>query len=39
MKIYDEQGWFNAEAIINSVSIFSIVIGGRGTGKTYSMLK
>lgn len=39
MKIYDEQGWFNAEAIINSVSIFSIVIGGRGTGKTYSTLK
>ena len=39
MKIYDENGWFNAESVINSVSIFSIVIGGRGTGKTYSTLK
>lgn len=39
MKLYDENGWFNARSIVNSQAVFSVVIGGRGTGKTYSTLK
>lgn len=40
MNIYDENGYLNVETIINSGDWrFIFFIGGRGTGKTYGVLK
>lgn len=38
-KLYTEDGWINAETLVNSPEPFVIAIGGRGIGKTYGILK
>lgn len=38
MKIYLDNGYFNAELIMKHEAPFIICIGGRGTGKTYGIL-
>lgn len=39
MKIYDQNGYVNIEGIVNEGYPFNFLIGGRGTGKTYTSLK
>ena len=39
MKIYDINGYVNIEGILESGYPFNFVVGGRGTGKTYTALK
>ena len=39
MGLYDSNGYLNIEKIIGSGQPFIFVVGGRGTGKTYGMLK
>lgn len=39
MKIYDQSGYVNIEGILREGYPFNFLIGGRGTGKTYSALK
>lgn len=39
MKLYDENGYVNIKGIVNLRLPFNFVVGGRGTGKTYSALK
>lgn len=34
-----ENYWFNAKTVVEKGSVFNIIIGGRGIGKTYSSLK
>ena len=39
MKIYDANGWVNWSSILSEASGFLMVVGARGTGKTYGLLK
>ena len=39
MKIYDSAGWVNWSSILSEASGFLMVVGARGTGKTYGLLK
>ena len=39
MKIYDENGWVNWDSILSEANGFLMVVGARGTGKTYGLLK
>ena len=39
MKIYDESGYVNVRGILDEGYPFNFLIGGRGTGKTYTSLK
>lgn len=39
MKIYDSSGYVNVKGILSEGYPFNFLIGGRGTGKTYSALK
>ena len=38
-KIYDANGWVNWEYIINQGCAFTMVVGARGVGKTYGIMK
>lgn len=38
-RIYDVNGWVNWEYIINQGSAFNMVVGARGVGKTYGLMK
>ena len=39
MKIYDANGYVNIRGVLDSGYPFNFVVGGRGTGKTYTALK
>lgn len=39
MKLFTDKGYLDIEAIINTKLPFIFICGGRGTGKTYGMLK
>ena len=39
MKIYDGSGYVNIEGILRQGYPFNFLVGGRGTGKTYTSLK
>lgn len=39
MKIYDSNGYVNVEGILEEGYPFNFLVGGRGTGKTYTALK
>lgn len=39
MNIYDSNGYLNTEGLLSQPFIFNFFIGGRGTGKTYGILK
>lgn len=39
MRIYDESGYVNIRGILEQGYPFNFLIGGRGTGKTYTTLK
>lgn len=39
MNIYDNNGYVNIKGIVNQGYPFNIIVGGRGTGKTYTALK
>ena len=39
MKIYDKNGWVNWDYILSLKSAFIMVVGARGTGKTYGLFK
>lgn len=39
MKLYDSNGYANMPEIINCPTPFLLVVGGRGTGKTYGAVK
>ena len=38
-KIYTSEGWVNWDYIINQLSAFNMVVGARGVGKTYGLMK
>ena len=38
-KIYTTEGWINWEYIINQGCAFNMIVGARGTGKTYGLMK
>lgn len=38
-KIYDKQGWVNWDYIITQGAAFTMVVGARGVGKTYGIMK
>ena len=38
-RMYDENGYFNFASLYEQGRIFNVVIGARGTGKTYSAVK
>ena len=38
-KIYTEQGWINWDYIIKQNAAFNMVVGARGVGKTYGLMK
>ena len=38
-KIYTKAGWVNWEYIINQNASFTMIVGPRGTGKTYGLFK
>ena len=38
-KIYDSDGWINWDWIIGQGAAFTMVVGARGTGKTYGLMK
>ena len=38
-KIYDKQGWVNWDYIVNQGAAFTMVVGARGVGKTYGLMK
>lgn len=38
-KIYDKQGWVNWDYIISQGAAFTMVVGARGVGKTYGIMK
>ena len=38
-KIYTEDGWINWDYLYNETTLFCDVVGARGTGKTYGLLK
>lgn len=39
MRIYNEEGYFEVENVLKTKLPFLFVVGGRGTGKTFSSLK
>ena len=39
MKIYDASGYVNIRGIVENGYPFNFIVGGRGTGKTYTALK
>lgn len=39
MKLYTKTGYLNIEGLYQQPFIFNFIIGGRGTGKTYGILK
>ena len=39
MKVYDKNGYLNIEGLLSQSFTFNFFIGGRGTGKTYGILK
>ena len=39
MKIYDSSGYVNVRGILDEGYPFNFLVGGRGTGKTYTTLK
>lgn len=39
MKIYSESGYINIEGILDAGYPFNFIVGGRGTGKTFTTLK
>ena len=39
MRIYDSSGYVNVRDILNEGYPFNFLVGGRGTGKTYTTLK
>jgi len=38
-KVYDSNGWVNWDYLINQGSAFTMVVGARGVGKTYGLMK
>lgn len=38
-KIYDSAGWVNWDYIINQGAAFNMIVGARGVGKTYGLMK
>ena len=38
-KVYDNNGWVNWDYLINQGSAFTMVVGARGVGKTYGLMK
>ena len=38
-KIYTAEGWVNWDYIVNQQSAFCMVVGARGVGKTYGLMK
>ena len=38
-KVYDNNGWVNWDYLINQESAFTMVVGARGVGKTYGLMK
>ena len=38
-KLYDSIGWVNWKYILDQGAAFSMVVGARGTGKTYGLMK
>lgn len=38
-KLYTKDGWVNWEYIINQGAAFNMIVGARGTGKTYGIMK
>lgn len=38
-KIYTEKGWINWKYIIDQGSAFNMIVGARGVGKTYGLMK
>ena len=38
-KIYDKSGWVNWEYIAGQKAAFCMVVGARGVGKTYGLMK
>ena len=38
-KLYNEQGWVNWDYIEEQGAVFNMIVGARGTGKTYGLLK
>ena len=38
-KVYDINGWVNWDYLINQGSAFTMVVGARGVGKTYGLMK
>ena len=38
-KLYTKDGWINWEYIINQGCAFNMIVGARGTGKTYGLMK
>lgn len=38
-RIYTEEGWVNWDYIVNQGAAFNMVVGARGVGKTYGLIK
>lgn len=38
-KIYDKNGWVNWDYIVSQNAAFTMVVGARGVGKTYGLMK
>ena len=38
-KLYDSKGWVNWKYILDQGAAFNMVVGARGTGKTYGLMK
>ena len=38
-KLYDKNGWVNWSYILDRKAAFTMVVGARGTGKTYGLMK
>ena len=38
-NLYENDGWINAAAVVNSKAPFVVCVGGRGIGKTYGVFK
>ena len=38
-RIYTKDGWVNWEYIVNQKSAFCMVVGARGVGKTYGLMR
>ena len=38
-KIYNADGWVNWDYIVNQAAAFTMVVGARGVGKSYGLMK